>query len=47
MSVDPVCGNKGKAARRLRLRGRSYGFCSTACRERFRADPLAYLVDHP
>ncbi len=38
---DPVCGRTVDlgSAPRIDLAGRSYAFCSPACRERFRAGP--------
>lgn len=45
MVVDPVCKmtlDPAAAAASLEFEGERFYFCSTACRERFRADPAAY-----
>jgi len=45
MAVDPVCGmtvDEGSAPATLVHLGRSYSFCSTYCRGRFEANPLAF-----
>lgn len=42
---DPVCGmavDSETAAATLTDEGHSYYFCSTACRDRFAADPAAF-----
>ncbi len=44
---DPVCGmtvDLATASHRHDLDGRTFGFCSDRCRERFAADPAAYLT---
>ena len=44
--ADPVCGTHlwtTTAACRLEYAGRTLHFCSTACRDRFQADPERYL----
>ncbi|MEM9726719.1 MAG: HAD-IC family P-type ATPase, partial [Pseudomonadota bacterium] len=43
---DPVCGmtvDPAKAPPTHAHQGRTYGFCCTACRDKFAADPEAYL----
>ena len=45
MTIDPVCGmtvEDSESALRTTHRVRSYVFCSTACRDRFTADPDRY-----
>lgn len=45
MVVDPVCKmalEPAEAAASLEFEGERFYFCSTACRERFRADPAAF-----
>jgi Cu+-exporting ATPase len=45
MATDPVCGmtvNEAKAAGRAVHKGVTYYFCSTACLDKFKADPMAY-----
>ena len=45
---DPVCGMRvAIGPRRHEYRGRSYGFCSDGCLERFRQDPERYLGERP
>ena len=47
LAVDPVCGMKvdpHTAKHRAEHRGRTYYFCSAACREKFLADPARYLA---
>jgi P-type Cu+ transporter len=47
LAVDPVCGMKvdpHTAKHRAEHRGRTYYFCSGACREKFLADPARYLA---
>lgn len=44
--IDPVCGMKvagGGATARQLVRGHAYFFCSTACADRFAADPEYYV----
>jgi Cu+-exporting ATPase len=48
--IDPVCGMRvdpGTAAGSHVHAGQRYWFCSTACLERFRADPERYLTSGP
>jgi Cu+-exporting ATPase len=45
MVTDPVCGMRiddGEAAGTAEFEGRTYYFCSEACRDAFLADPAAY-----
>lgn len=45
MVVDPVCGMEVKdanATERSTFGGRTYFFCSAACRERFERDPVRF-----
>jgi len=45
---DPVCGmavEPGKAAASAVRDGRTYYFCSEACRKQFEADPKKYVSD--
>ncbi|MGH7691156.1 MAG: permease [Candidatus Dormibacteria bacterium] len=44
-AIDPVCGMAvgPRPAAELEHEGRRFGFCSTACRDRFAAQPLRYL----
>ena len=45
---DPVCGMKVTTdSLSLELEGRDYYFCSSGCREKFRANPQSYLSDSP
>ena len=45
---DPVCGMRvALGPRRHEYRGRSYGFCSDDCLDRFRQDPERYLGERP
>jgi len=43
--TDPVCGMTVPADAKLRYEheGKTYAFCSEHCREKFRADPTAYV----
>jgi YHS domain-containing protein/uncharacterized membrane protein YraQ (UPF0718 family) len=44
-AIDPVCGmtvQPGTAAAAANHAGQTYHFCSTGCRDTFRADPLAH-----
>ena len=46
-AVDPVCGTELKradAAGAVDHHGTVYFFCSTACRDQFRADPDLFVV---
>ena len=45
--IDPVCGKRvgaGDAAGTSTLPDVSYRFCSSACKQRFDADPVSYLL---
>ncbi|WP_020595862.1 DJ-1/PfpI family protein [Spirosoma panaciterrae] len=44
-SIDPVCQMSvdGLVADTARYMGKTYGFCSKLCKERFRKEPTAYL----
>ena len=44
-TIDPVCQMSvdGLVADTARYRGKTYGFCSKICKERFRKEPTAYL----
>ena len=47
---DPVCGmvvDPATAKHRADHDGRSYAFCSTGCRDKFVANPAAYVADDP
>ena len=47
MEIDPVCGmqvDPQKAAGTSEYQGKTYYFCSPACKERFDADPPPFLV---
>lgn len=47
MVVDPVCGMRidtEDAAATAEYDGKTYYFCSTACREAFVADPTSYVT---
>ncbi|WP_145205900.1 heavy metal translocating P-type ATPase [Planctomycetes bacterium Poly30] len=49
-SIDPVCGmtvDPPKAAAVLHHEGDTYHFCSLGCRDRFAADPDAFLGEAP
>ncbi|HSD24810.1 MAG TPA: permease [Solirubrobacterales bacterium] len=48
-ATDPVCGMKVDRSKALRVEhsGRSYLFCSEACRDQFRADPDGYTKGKP
>jgi Cu+-exporting ATPase len=46
MVTDPVCGmhiDDGEAVGTAEHQGRTYFFCSEACREAFEADPDAFV----
>jgi Cu+-exporting ATPase len=50
MTTDPVCGmsvDPQSAKQRAEHDGRTYHFCSARCREKFAADPPAWLEDRP
>ena len=44
-SIDPVCQMSvdGLVADTARYMGKTYGFCSKMCKERFRKEPMTYL----
>lgn len=44
-SIDPVCqmSVEGMVTDTARYMGKTYGFCSKICKERFRKEPTAYL----
>ncbi len=47
MVTDPVCGMRidpDDAAATAEYEGRTYYFCSEACRDRFEADPASYAA---
>ena len=49
-AIDPVCGmsvDPETAAAAFEHEGRTYHFCSTSCRDRFTAEPEAYLGSVP
>jgi len=46
MTKDPVCGmevDPAKAAATVDFKGKTYYFCSNACREKFEASPEKYI----
>ena len=46
MATDPVCGmqvDERTAAVSSAFEGRSYYFCSTGCKQKFEANPSAYV----
>jgi YHS domain-containing protein len=47
MVTDPVCGMRidpDDAAATAEHEGKTYYFCSEACRDRFEADPASYAA---
>ena len=47
MDKDPVCGmavSRSDVAGSSKYQGKTYYFCSPACKERFDADPAPFLV---
>jgi YHS domain-containing protein len=47
MDKDPVCGmavSRNDVAGSSEYQGKTYYFCSPACKERFDADPPPFLV---
>ena len=47
MVTDPVCGMRidpDDAAATAEHEGKTYYFCSEACRDRFEADPASYTA---
>jgi Cu+-exporting ATPase len=50
MATDPVCGmqvDERTAAGRSMFEGKSYYFCSTACQQKFEANPPAHVTAPP
>ncbi|MDH5406721.1 MAG: YHS domain-containing protein, partial [Candidatus Aminicenantes bacterium] len=50
MPKDPVCGmqvSPSKAAGSTKYKGKTYYFCSLACKKKFDADPARYLRPKP
>jgi Cu+-exporting ATPase len=52
MEIDPVCGMKvdtdpAKGKPHLEHDGKTYWFCNPRCRDKFAADPSAYLAPKP
>ena len=48
MVTDPVCGMRiedSEAAGTMEYGGKTYYFCSQACRETFEADPASFAGD--
>lgn len=48
MTKDPVCGmavDETRAAAKAEYRGRTYYFCSAACKARFEKAPDQYVAD--
>ncbi len=46
MAKDPVCGmevNEDKAAATADFKGKTYYFCSAACKEKFEVSPEKYV----
>jgi Cu+-exporting ATPase len=45
MATDPVCGMKvdEKTSEKATYDGKTYYFCSAACKETFNADPAQYV----
>jgi len=44
--TDPVCGMRfrvGKAVSQVEVAGKTYYFCTEACRKQFDADPARYV----
>ncbi|MGE4563850.1 MAG: heavy metal translocating P-type ATPase [Victivallaceae bacterium] len=48
-NIDPVCGMTVKPPAEIAAayQGRSYVFCCEHCKQKFLADPAAYLLPHP
>jgi P-type Cu+ transporter len=47
MTKDPVCGmtvSRADYAGQSEFQGKTYYFCSPACKDRFDVDPQRYLV---
>ena len=50
MAIDPVCKmdiEEGGAQHRLEYRGKTYYFCSAACRNAFEKNQGKYLKEKP
>ncbi|MCZ7382503.1 MAG: YHS domain-containing protein [Candidatus Methanoperedens sp.] len=50
MAIDPVCKmdvEEGGAQHRLEYQGKTYYFCSAACRNAFEKSPGKYLKEKP
>jgi Cu+-exporting ATPase len=50
MVTDPVCGMRiddAEAVGSIEYGGRTYSFCSEACRDAFAADPASYAGAGP
>lgn len=48
MAIDPVCGmevDETDVEARAELNGKTYFFCSPACKKRFEADPNKYAAE--
>lgn len=46
MAKDPVCGmtvDEARAAASFTYEGKTYYFCSSACKAQFEKDPVKYL----
>lgn len=49
MDKDPVCGmavGRSDVGGETKYQGKTYYFCSPACKERFDADPGRFLLQH-
>jgi len=49
MVIDPVCGmeiEEAEAAASRTYKGKTYYFCSQACREKFEQNPEEYIEEH-
>jgi YHS domain-containing protein len=49
MDTDPVCGmmvGRQNVADKSEYQGKTYYFCSSACKDRFDTNPLQYAVRH-
>jgi YHS domain-containing protein len=47
MDTDPVCGmtvGRGDVGQKSAYQGKTYYFCSPACKERFDSNPFQYAV---
>lgn len=48
MAKDPVCGmevDESNAAAIVNFKGKTYYFCSTACKEKFEESPNRYVEE--